>query len=63
MNRFSSDADKTALNRVQGPGMTVALMFLCGSAANPHKGSRVGAMMRGNIPWRCAACVAKRQAA
>jgi hypothetical protein len=47
----------TANVKAGGPGMTVDLMLLCGTASKPHKGSRVGAHMRGNMPWRCAACV------
>lgn len=41
-------------HRVTGPLPTPqpTLLFMC-----HHKGLRQGSLMRGNIPWRCPACV------
>ena len=58
MNRFSNSSDKTALNRIAGPGMNMLRLALCG-----HKTSTTGAKMRGSMVLLCAACVAKKAAA
>jgi hypothetical protein len=59
MNRFSSARDLTARVATGGGGMDVRLMFMCGCNGKREP----GAMFRGNMPWRCAACVAKKAAA
>ncbi len=56
-NAYSPARDLTHKQAAAGPGMSVQLLFMC-----HHKGSRVGAEMRGRIPFRCAACVAKEKA-
>lgn len=52
MNKHSSARDLTADIKSGGGGMVMDRLFLCG-----HKGSTTGAHMRGNLAWRCAACV------
>lgn len=59
MNRLSSVRDVTA--KQPGPGVghgSTALLFAAPDCQ--HKGHRLGAEMRGRIPWRCAACVARK---
>jgi hypothetical protein len=56
-NVYSQARDLTHKQQAPGPGMSVQLLFMCS-----HKGGRVGAEMRGRIPMRCAACVAKGKA-
>jgi hypothetical protein len=58
MNRHSSHADKTATNRVQGPGLSMQRLAMCG-----HKSSGTGGKMRGRLVMLCAACVAKKATA
>jgi hypothetical protein len=58
MNRHSSMADKTAVNRVPGSGMNMLrLALLCN-----HKTSTTGALMRGSMVMLCAACNAQKKA-
>ena len=62
MNRLSSARDMTAVQPMPGVGHgSTALLFAAPDCQ--HKGMRLGAEMRGRIPWRCAACVARRVAA
>lgn len=56
-NTYSSARDRTHQLQAPGAGVPITLMFMCG-----HKSGRTGALMRGRIPMRCAACVAKGKA-
>ena len=56
---FSPHKDLTHKQPAAGPGMSAQLLFMCGTAKEPHKGGRTGALMRGRVPMKCAACVAK----
>ncbi len=57
-NAFSPARDLTALQPAGGGGMDMRLYFVaCG-----HKGLRAGALLKGHMPYRCAACVAKDKA-
>lgn len=58
MNRHSATRDLTATTRHALPTMAPQLLFLCSKANEPHKGYRPGALFRGKVPMRCAACVA-----
>lgn len=51
-NAYSPARDLTAKQPARGEGMAITLKFMCN-----HKGIRLGAEMRGRIPWKCAACV------
>lgn len=62
LNTFSPARDLTHKQPAAGVGMSVQLLFMCGTAKEPHKGGRTGALMRGKIPLRCPACVAKGKA-
>lgn len=52
---FSPHKDLTHKQPAAGPGMSAQLLFMCS-----HKGGRAGALMRGRVPMKCAACVAKK---
>jgi hypothetical protein len=58
-NAYSTARDVTHRQAKAGPGIPALLLFMCGTAKDPHKGSRTGAQMRGKLPMRCAACVQK----
>lgn len=51
---FSPHKDLKHKQPAAGPGMSAQLLFMCS-----HKGGRAGALMRGRVPMKCAACVAK----
>jgi hypothetical protein len=57
MNTYSNARDRTHQQPARGEGIPPLLLFMCN-----HKGGRTGAEMRGRIPMRCAACVAKGRA-
>ena len=58
MNNYSSARDLTLKQPMTGGGSDMRMSFVaCG-----HKGLRAGALMKGHMPWRCAACVAKGKA-
>ncbi len=61
-NAYSPARDMTAKQPASGGGMDMRLQFMCGPAHAQHKGYRAGSLMRGRIPMRCAACVAKDKA-
>lgn len=52
---YSPARDLTASQPAPGPGIPVTLNWMCG-----HKRSRAGGLMKGYIPWKCAACVEKK---
>lgn len=55
---FNPTPDLTGRQPAAGPGVDMRQQFVaCG-----HKGSKVGATFRGNLPWRCPACTAERAA-
>ena len=59
MDARSSVADVSAVLRCAQPSLPQPLMYLCGTANQPHKGLRAGGMFRGKLPMRCPACNAK----
>jgi len=52
----SNAKDLTQKMPAAGPGMVITINWMCG-----HKRSRGGGIMRGVIPWRCAACVGEKK--
>lgn len=60
MNRHSSVRDLTAHTVMAQPSPPQLLMYLCGTASNPHKGLRAGGLHRGKLPMVCPACRARK---
>lgn len=60
MNSRSNVRDLTHIARMAEPSPEILLMYLCGTAKTPHKGGRLGGIMRGRLPMVCPACVASR---
>lgn len=63
MTNLSNVRDVTMTLRIAQASPPMLLLFMCGTARDPHKGVRTGSKMRGNLPWICPACVAKKAAA
>ena len=59
MSVYEHRADMTAKQPAGGGGMDLRLLYMCGTAAKPHKGQRTGGAFRGNVPMRCPACNAR----
>lgn len=55
MNRYSSERDLSMVQRHPMPSPQTHLLWMCG-----HKGGMTGGVFRGRVPWRCAACAAKK---
>lgn len=54
--RYGNTRDVTGTQPARGPGMQIAILFLCG-----HHGSRPGAAFRGTLPMRCCRCEAAKK--
>ena len=63
MSRYSSAPDMSMKGHTESPGRVITMTFMCGTAKDPHKGSRAGAQMQYGIPWRCAKCVSAKSEA
>jgi hypothetical protein len=62
MSIYEHRADLTARQPAIGAGSDMRLLYLCGTARNPHKGNRTGGKFKGNTPMLCPACnTAKEQ--
>ena len=57
-NAYSPQRDLTHKGVSLSPGLPITLSFVRCS----HKGGRAGALMKGRIPYLCAACVLKEKA-
>ena len=57
MRLYEPRADLTARQAPMSAGMTDnRLLFMCGTAKNPHKGERAGAHFWRRVPMRCPDC-------
>lgn len=63
MNRITGTRDVTFASRTAQPSPPMLLMYLCGTARDPHKGPRAGGKVRGGLLLVCPACMTKRAAA
>jgi len=62
MNRYVGTRDVSFASRTAQPSPPMLLMYLCGTARDPHKGPRAGGKVRGGLLLQCPACVAKESA-
>ena len=60
MSVYTHRPDLTAKQPANGAGNgDMRLLYLCGTASNPHKGQRTGGSFRGNLPMVCPNCNTK----